>query len=237
MNQAIQELEQNINIEDRELLLFFLNKVISEMKNLSNEELATYSIDFIIKDLLRIHKCGELIEKIPDLLPIIRDPRNFYNELEMLFEDSKLTIATLMLIYELSKNYNFEYEHFYEKLENATNIENVNSDGFIFFLLQCLENKNVPLNVIKRFLHILSSLSVNVSSSVCLKLIYSILVIMRMHPVAFKFSNELKELYILAYSFEPIYIIVKRIFIESSDSTKRPKQVFLDNFLFPEFNK
>lgn len=235
MDKAILELQTNMNTADIDSMVEMLNRIIEEIPSLKSEDYSRYTMDFIIKELLKKFCCVELVEKIPDFFPLIKDPRNFYDEIEALFKDPLLIVPVLMLIHELSKNFIFEYDKFFEKLVLITNLENVQSEGFLLFLLVSFEHKIVSLSVIEDFLRILSFHSVYVSSKDCLKIIYCILVIMRMHPAAFKLSTKLKELYILAYSFDSICNIVKRIFLESKDPSRRPKHVFLESFSFPPF--
>lgn len=233
MEQAIAELEENIDSADIDQIVPILNRIVHISSSLDPETLSTYSLDPLIRRLLRSNRCVELVEKIADLLPLIRDPRNFQDELISLLEIRPLALPVLMLIFQLSQDFDFTYGEFYNNLEDILSVDNIQSEGFLFFILRCLEPKDIDFETLKSFLQRLSSLAVFISSVACIKVLYCILVIMRMHPAAFRVAKDLKELYILAYSFESIRNIVKRIFIEAKHPKRRPKVIFLESFTFP----
>jgi hypothetical protein len=237
MDAALAELRENLESNDTMEICRLLDNIIYQAASLSNEQLAAYHIDSTMKIVLKRNMCIQILEKIPDLLVIIRDPRNLYDELMEYMNHANLILPTLMLMYQLRQSFDFEYDLFYNKLEEVLTTANAESEGFLLFMLRCLEDKQIDISIIRRILKKLSFLSIEVLSDSCIRIAYCILVIMRMHPASFKHLEELKELNILLYSLESIKNIVKRIFIEASNASKRPKIVFLQNFIFPDLIK
>lgn len=236
MDKAVAELEALANTNDIYHINRVLDIIIDESSRLDGEALSAYALDPALKRILRNNKRIEVVEKIGDLFSLIRDPRNFHDELVELLDEPCLMIPTLMLMFELSQDFDFEYADFYVRLAESLTIENVQSEGFLLFVLRCLNKRTLDLPVLELYLRRLSQLSVAVPSGACIKIVYCILVIMRMHPASFAMCDELKELHILACSFESIKNIVQRIFIEARCPKKRPKVVFLQNFAFPELD-
>jgi hypothetical protein len=202
---------------------------------LGAEELSTYTIDSELKEILRNHKNAEIIEKISHLLPVVGDPRNFQDELSLCLEDDKLMIPTMMLIYQLNQYFNFECPEFHSRLETIITMSNIQSESLLLFVLRCLKNREIDLDVVIRILKKLSELSIALPSPWCTRIIYSMLLIMRMHPATFRYVDELKELNILMMSFDSVAKIVSRIFIEANNPNERKGSVQVDNILFPEF--
>lgn len=234
MDKAIEDLNANVNSGDMDHVIKLLDIVAEETTRLSNEDVSAYSIDFALKQILRNNKHIEIIEKTGDLLLLVRDPRNFQDELAEIMADRNLVLPTLMLMYQIGQDFDFEYEAFYQRLEEILTVDNVQSEGFLIFMLRCLNKRTLEFATIELFLKRLSSLSVSVFSRDSVKIVYCMLVIMRMHPACFVLTDDLKELSLLACSFESIKNIIQRIYIEAENPSKRPKVVFLQNFAFPE---
>jgi len=203
-----------------------INK-ITQQKNI------TYDLDSTVRKLLRKFQSVEIIEQIESLFPHIKNPNNFYDEIVVLLEINELCLPALMLIHRLMETFNFEYEFFYIRLESLITTETVSSEGFLLFILRCIHQVKVEARKIKSIVLKLSRLSVLVSSCCCARVVYSILVIMRINPGVYQYTKEMKELYMLAASTDLIRSIVKQIFIEAGNPKVRPKMVFLEHFAFP----
>lgn len=237
MEKAVRDLKEVDPKEDTNEICRLMDIVIMHASTMTNEELVEYSLDPIIKKILKHHMCIQIIEKIGDMLTIIRDPRNFYDELVEFMKQPTLVLPTLMLMYQLKQCFEFEYDDFYNKLGEVLVVGNVESEGFLLFMLKCLEDQTIEIQVVEKILQKLSWLSVEVSSDVCIRIVYCILVIMRMHPASFKYLSHMKEMDIHLHSLDSIKNIVKRIYAEAVDAKKRPKMVFLQNFAFPDLIK
>ncbi|KAI5168764.1 hypothetical protein PAEPH01_0402 [Pancytospora epiphaga] len=236
MESAVKELAKNADGDDTQHILRIMDNILYYSEKLSNEEAASYSLDLLIKRVLKRNRCVEIIEKIGDLLFLVRDPRNFQDELFEVSSQKTLTLPLLMLIFQISQDFDFNYRPFYQQLIEILTLDNVQSKGFLIFLINTLESRSVEREVVGHILHKLSRHSVLVKSSSVTHIVYAMLVIMRMHPATFNMVKELKELALLSYSFVPIKNIINRIFIESEYPLQRPKTVFLQNFVFPELD-
>lgn len=237
MQAAYENLNKNLDSNDVDLICKLLGIIADESLKLSQSKLSDFYLDFKIKKIIKNLKCIEIIEKIGDLCHLIKDPRNFHDELVSYLNVKHLLLPTLMLMYQLNGVFKVNYDEFYPKLFETLTIENMQSEGYLLFILRCLNVNSLEEEIIENFLKQISKISVEVNSECCIKLVYCILVIMRIHPATFKFTNDLKELNMLIYSFESIKNIVQRIFIEAKYPEKRPKMVFLQNFAFPSFHK
>lgn len=235
MEKALANLKDTAETADTQQTISLLDTLIVEADNLSAEELTQYTIDPIIKKLLKTQPSIELLEKIGDLLFLIRDPRNFHAELVETATTESLTLPMLMLIFQIRQEFVFPYEQFYSQLLNLISVKTLKSEGFLFFLLRCFENKDIDFATVADLLRRLSTFSVVVPSQVCIRIVYTMLVIMRIHPAAFRLVPELNELSLLSASFDSIKKIVHRIFIEAEHPSERPKAIFLQNFTFPDF--
>lgn len=235
MDKAIQKLKENVDSLEVDLLCKILDEVARESATAPNTQ--NVAIDFELKTILKNNKSIEILERIGDLCHLIRDPRTFQDELEDYFNVKALLLPTLMLMFQFYTAFKYQPDSFYVRLYDTINVDNIQSEGYLLFLLKCLDKQNLEQDVIDSCLRMLSKLSIEVNSDSCIKIIYCILVIMRMHPAAFELAEELKELNMLMYSFDSIKNIVQRIFIEAKYPLKRPKMVFLQNFVFPALNK
>ncbi|KAI5149520.1 hypothetical protein ENBRE01_0954 [Enteropsectra breve] len=233
MEEKLKDLEVSLDQQNLLETIRLLDAISLYIPQIKKSDIQKYQMDGYIKRALKMQKSIEILEKIAALSALIKDPRNFYDELVAYLGIREMEIATLMLIYHLSENFDFEYDDFYVKLADSLNPANANSEGTLLFVLQCIEKKCAPKEMTERLVTKLASLSLQVSSEACVRIVYCILVIMRMHPALFKLAKDLKELHILKESFETIARIVERIFLEAESPKYRPKVVFLQNFAFP----
>ncbi|ELA42173.1 uncharacterized protein VICG_00816 [Vittaforma corneae ATCC 50505] len=226
--QRLQELRDSTDLSKIKL-------AIDRFKRASVEEPTSRKIciDQILKSIFQNNLTAELFDRIEDLFEFIRDPRIFLDELDRYTENKSLVVSTLMFIHELKCHFNIEYDEFYPKLASTVQKENCISEGYLLFLLKALKDSRIDEDYIKPILPRLSEASVEVSSKSCVKVLYTIIVILRMHPELFRTAKDLNQLYILLNSFEPIARIAKRIFVEAENPQLRPAMVFLENFVFP----
>lgn len=233
MDEAMAELAGSLKSADVEHITKLLDIILERSKDLDTETKSRYILDSHLKQLLRKHPSIEIIEKIGDLFPLVRDPRNFYDELIDTLSYKLLILPSLMLIFHISSHFDFVYDDFYVKLEETVTEENVKSEGYLLFVLRCLDNRNIELGVVERFLKRFSQLSITVPSDVCVRIVYCMLVLMRIHPASFQFADSFKELTVLSRAVGPIKAITHQIFTESKYPERRPKAIFLNNFTFP----
>lgn len=231
MESAFEKLEEVMESTDLEKIKLALDR----FKRATVEDPGSRKlyIDPVLKSIFRNNLTAELFDRVEDLFPYIRDPRNFIDELECYTTNRALAVSTLMFIHELRSYFNIEYEEFYERLASTVLKENCISEGYLLFLLKALRGNRIEGDDITPILMRLSCISVEISSKSCVKVLYTIIVILRMHPGLFRMAKELRQLYILLNSFEPIARIAMRIFIEAENPHCRPSMVFLENFVFP----
>lgn len=233
MEKAIKDLRECENSTDLSEIKRCLNVLRDRSIEATEAELSEYAIDHTLKCILRNNPSVEILDKIEDLLTLVRDPRNFYDELDHCISQRHLTVPTLMLVHEIRKHYNFEYEEFYTKLESTVSKENLYFEGYLLFLLKALQDRKIDESVVVPIIKKLCVCSVEISSSACIRVLYSVIVILRMHPGCFKAVPLLGQLYILLNSFDSISRIARRIFLEAENPHMRPPVVFLENFVFP----
>jgi len=230
MDLAFEKLEELKDSTDLEKIKLALDRLIRN--SAAEAPSKPVYIDSVLKSIFRNNHTAELFDRVEDLFALIRDPRNFLDELDAYTDTKSLVVSTLMFIHELRVHFGTEYDEFYSKLAETVHKDNCASEGYLMFLLRVLtagveEDDIVPI-VVR-----LSEASVEVSSKNCVKVLYSIIVILRMHPGLFRMVKDLKQLYILLNSFEAISRIAKRIFVEAENPHCRPSMVFLENFVFP----
>lgn len=233
MEKAIESLRRCEDSTDLSEIKRCMDVLRNKSEEATEAELAEYAIDNTLKRILRNNPNAEILDRVEGLLMLVRDPRNFYDELDHLTTEEHLIVPTLMLVYEIRKHFNFEYEEFYTKLESTVSKENLCFEGYLLFLLKALQDRRTEESVIVPIIKKLCACSVEVSSSVCIRVLYSVIVILRMHPGCFKAVPSLNHLYILLESFGPISRIARRIFLEAENPHMRPSVVFLENFVFP----
>lgn len=233
MEEAIRDLRECESSTDLSEIKRCMDMLKSRSEEATEEELSGYAIDHTLKRILRNNRSAEVLDRVEGLLVLVRDPRNFYDELDHLTTLRHLAVPTLMLVHEIRKHFNFEYEEFYTKLESTASRENLCSEEYLLFLLNALQDRRIDESVIIPIVKKLCMWSVEVSSGECVKILYSIIVILRMHPGCFKVVPELNQIYILLRSFPSISRVAERIFLEAENPHMRPSVVFLENFAFP----
>ncbi|KAM0679923.1 hypothetical protein GINT2_001864 [Glugoides intestinalis] len=231
MEYALEKLEEAKNTTDIENIKLALDRF--KRATLEDNSGNKVYIDKIIKCLFQNNGTAELFDRITELFDHIKDPRNFLDELDGFTENKTRIIPTLMFIHELQSHFNLEYEEFYSKLYATIEVENCNSEGYLLFLLKALKDNKIEGKNIEPILSRLGEISVEISSTGCVKVLYTIIVILRMHPWLFRMVKGINQLYLLLQSFEPIARIARRIFIEAENPEMRPTMVFLENFVFP----
>lgn len=235
MDVAFKKLEELKNTTDLEGIKLALDRLIRAAAEFPESK--KMHIDSILKCIFRNNLTAELFDRIEELFPFIRDPRNFIDELEKHLNNRSMTVSTLMFIHELQIHFKMEYSDFLVKLAETVRKENCQSEGYLLFLLQTLKTRDFEDDEIMPIVQRLSEISVEVSSRSCVKVLYSIIVILRMHPGLFRIAKNLEHLYILLNSFEPIAKIARRIFVEAENPECRPSTVFLENFVFPSLEE
>lgn len=233
MEKAIKDLKESIANVDFNELKRCLSLLATKTKEAPEEELKKHNIDMLIKTVLRKNPCVEILDKIEELLVAIKSPILILEELDRFTIQEHLAVPTLMLIFEMQNRFDIHYDTFYKKLETTVIKENVISEGYLLFVLKSLQNKRLHENEIIPIVRRLADLTTEVKSGACIKVLYSIIVILRMHPGCFKIVPSLKKLYLLLESFNEISTITKRIFLEAENPELRPSVVFLKNFTFP----
>lgn len=245
----------NVNMTD---ICACLDNIVEITNNLTKEDIEyiinngiymdeqiVFIYDLLISDVHNEHNT-EIIEKTSYLLTIIKQPKELVSYLEEIMQNnyfpensnltSELYTSALMLMFVLQKETNCYFENFTKYLIQNINKTNVKSEGFLFFILQVIENNsdnadNVLNTQIVDKLITLCLTQIN-SSKTLTKVLYVILVILRMNYAVYK-KVKIERLEILTKSFTSIKDLVERIFVEARNPWMRPKGVFLQNFTFP----
>lgn len=233
MDLAIEKLKIAVSDRDQTAIRECLNLLIDTVNN--NEIESNVNIDYIIRDILKYTPCVEYLDKIASLISLIKAPGIFFNEILQFTYKPNTIVPALMLIYEIKCKFEIEYDDFYLEIKNSINNIHVRSEGYLIFLLRTLKNINIPQNEIISIIKKLTEVSLEVITGDCIKVLYTILVIMRMHPGCFNIVYELNILYMFLESFDSVSAIARRIFIEAENPECRPQAVFLQNFAFPDF--
>lgn len=233
MDEALMKLEELKNTTELNRIKVALDK----LKNAPKDKKSDVRIDWILKEIFRRNHTAELFDRIEEVFDYVKDPRIFIDELDIFTEDKNLIIPTLMFIYNLRRRFDFEYDDFYKKLHESIQRDNCQSEGYLLFLLKALKDTQIDDNDIKPIIVRLSEISTEISSRGCVKVLYTIIVILRMHPGLFRIVKDLNHLYILLESLDSINRIARRIFIEAENPEMRPTMVFLENFTFPELEQ
>lgn len=232
MSSTLEDLKIAVSERNQTEIRELLNKIAKEGKSSTFD--SNVNVDYIIRDILRYTPEIDYLDKIVCLLEMVKAPGIFFNDILKFTDDSKSIVPALMLIFELKCRFEIEYEDFYIKLENSITTYHVEFEGYLIFIVTSLKDPHIPEKNVIPIIEKLVSMSLESKSSICVKILYTILVILRMHPGCFKIVNGLDALYIFLESLEPISAIARRIFVEAENSECRPKTVFLQNFRFPE---
>jgi len=237
MEKIIKDLQDCSSSPDLNEIKRCLNLLAVKARELPDEQMKNYNVDPIIKTILRNHPCVEILDKISEILILSHSPVLFMDELNYFTAQPHLAVPTLMLIFEIKNRFDLEFPQFYEKLEETICRDNAISEGYLIFLLKTLQNRKLHTDEIAPIVKRLVQISTDTLSNECIKILYSVIVILRMHPGCFKIVHKLKKLYIFLESFDSIASIARRIFIEAENPELRPSMVFLENFSFPDLGK
>ena len=236
---AIKSLEELVSTDDfsHADVCKCLDKIIEITQNEEPEIIAALSIDKPLRIILQQKKDTEIIEKISYLLCLITNVKELFYHLEDCLDDPETATPTLMLIFLLQTETEFYDENFNVKLVECINLRSISSEGFLFFILQVLEENlleqkgDLCREIVDKLIEICFQIRCTKKLT---KVLYVILVGLRMHPILFK-KVEIRKLHILTATFKAVSGLVERIFIEAQNPVLRPKTVFLKNFIFPEF--
>lgn len=225
------------------------------------EEVASYELDELLADSFEKTPAEDhrrLVEMLPDLVSCMRDQRNIYPAIERYFEpECSFSIDVAKVVFIMKKDFGFEFDNFFPNLFSCIVPANI-EDGIerkLLFILVALEDKSIPLSTIRAFVKKLCSVSLQVGSLSCHKILWTVLWIMRHHPMAYamarnesfrkdlewdlsitmeRFQPYLFELDMLRESLKGIKKVVSLIRREAKDASARPKILTLFSFMFPE---
>lgn len=230
MEEAYNQLNEIKDTTDLSLIKLHLDR----LKRASTlEPRGNYKIDSILKTIFKNNFTADLFDRVEELFFMIRDPRIFLDELDIYTRTRELIVPTLMFIFQLKKEFDMDYEDFYPKLLTTVTVYNCMSEGYLLFLLKALKDGGVDEDMLEPIIYKLSEITVEIPSKNCVKVLYAIIVIFRMHPELFRIANKLGQVYMLLNSFDYIANVAKRIFLEAENKHMRPAIVFLENFVFP----
>lgn len=263
MEQAVDNLE--LILESRaenksEMIMEALEGLLKSILESSYEEIANYELDEMLaesfdKTVCKNHK--RFVEMLPDLVSCMRDPRNIFPAIEKYFNPKcGFSIDVAKVVFVMKRDFGFEFDGFHSTLFDCVTPRNIEEDieKKLLFILMVLEDSSIPLVVAKAFIKKLCSISLQVKSSHCHKILWTVLWIMRFHPMAYamarkesfrkdlewtasiemdRFQPYLFELDILGESLEGIKKIVNLIKREAVHTKNRPKLLSLAGISFP----
>ncbi|AFM98177.1 hypothetical protein EHEL_041270 [Encephalitozoon hellem ATCC 50504] len=263
MERAVHNLElvlENGVEGQSEMIIDVLKDLVQASLRSTDEEIANYELDEMLMESLdktSYEEHRELVEMLPDLISCMRDPRNIVPAIEKYFDpkcDFSIDAAKVMFV--MKRDFGFEFDGFLSTLFDCVSPKNIEKDieRKLLFILMVLGDNSVPLAVAKAFIKKLCSISLQMKSSHCHKILWAVLWIMRFHPMAYimaredgfrkdlewaesitmdKFQPYLFELDILSESLEGIKKIVNLIRREAGDAKSRPRLLSLSNITFP----
>lgn len=234
MEKVLKDLQNCCSSSDLNEIKRCLNLLAIRAKELPENERKNYSVDQIIRTILRNHPCVEILDKISDILILSRTPSIYLDELDHFLSQQNLAVPALMLIFEIRNKLDVEFPSYYERLEETICLENAASEGYLILLMKSLQGRDLYEERVISIVMKLVDLTTEMKSSECIKILYSIIVILRMHPGCFQIVKNMKKLYIFLESIDPIANIARRIFIEAENPSMRPDIIFLENFSFPD---
>jgi hypothetical protein len=149
------------------------------------------------------------------------------------------------VIFFVIQNYDFQFNDFYNCVyESITliNLEQDTNEKLIFIINLLFNNNSVNVKYMKSIIKKLMSITLEGSTELSLKIVYSVLNILRCNPVLFEMAlnenkNEngiYKELEILSFSIKEISILTNQIKKEAKSKEIRMKFINLSNLKFPE---
>jgi hypothetical protein len=217
-----------------------LNLSILSQSNLESslplDDLIVYSFHILKHDHLK-----EFLDLLYDLFIGMRDPRNVVIPLFNYQKENTLSLLILKVIFFVIQNYDFQFNDFYKCVyESITliNLEQDTNEKLIFIINLLFNNNSVNAKYMKSIIKKLMSITLQGSTELSLKIVYSVLNILRCNPVLFEMAfNEdgiYKELEILSFSIKEISILTNQIKKEAKNKEIRMKFINLSNLKFPE---
>lgn len=260
MEQAVEKLNVMLRNECSGIL-DVLEELAIASQDATPDELAEYDLDdILVSSFGRICKeeHARFVILLSDLVSYMRDPRNIYSSIQTYFgPECAFSMEVAKVVCIMRRSFNFEFDDFFCNLFNClipTSIEK-DPERTLFFVLTVFEDKNIPLRVVRPFVKKLCNISLQMSSAHCQKTLWTVLWIMRLHPMAYamarresfnrqlewstsitmdEFQPYLFELDVLGESLSGIRRIVGAIKSEALDVKNRPRFVSLVNFTFPD---
>ncbi|AFN82899.1 hypothetical protein EROM_041330 [Encephalitozoon romaleae SJ-2008] len=237
-----------------------LEGLVKSILGSSYEEIANYELDEMLTESFDKTVCEDhkrFVEMLPDLVSCMRDPRNIFPAIERYFNpECDFSIDVAKVVFVMKRDFGFEFDGFHSTLFDCITSRNIEEDieKKLLFILMTLEDGSTPLAVAKAFIKKLCNISLQVKSSHCHKILWTILWIMRFHPMTYvmarkesfrkdlewavsiemdSFQPYLFELDILGESLEGIKKIVNLIKREAVHAKSRPKLLSLTDISFP----
>ncbi|UYI27516.1 hypothetical protein J0A71_06g13870 [Encephalitozoon cuniculi] len=264
MEQAVGKLDSALECRDEnrsEMVMDALESLVQISRECSAEEMAGCELDELFVDSFdkispKNHK--RLVEMLPDLVSYMRDPRNIYSSIERYFRpECHFSVDVAKVVFVIKRDFGLEFDGFLSNLFDCISPDNIehNIERKLFFILMALGDSSVSLLTAKAFIKKLCSISLQMRSSCCHKILWTVLWIMRLHPMAYamarresfrkdlewtvsieinRFQPYLFELDILSKSLEGIRKVTGLIKREAMDAKHRPKLLSLANFVFPK---
>jgi hypothetical protein len=259
MEEAVEKLERALNEGGEAGLIIGLLEEIASC-DISSEEAVDYDLDdLLLQSYERMDEenRGKFILLLADLVAYMRDPRNIYESIRPLLTPTcgySLEIAHVIFI--VKKNFSFEFGDFYSSLFECISKEQLEDDRCrkLFLILNILEDRSVPLGIVKAIIKKLCRTALEMGTKGALEIVWCVLWLMRMHPMAFvmarsdgydeeleffmgvtldKFQPYLHELEILYESVAEIKKVIDQIWNEANNPRNRMRLVTLANFGFP----
>ncbi|KAH9411563.1 hypothetical protein HK407_04g06670 [Ordospora pajunii] len=195
---------------------------------------------------------------LPDLVFCMRDPRNIYPSIERYFVPGFLFCFDVAeLVFLMKKDFGYEFEGFFRNLLCCMNPMTMGHhiEKRLMLVMLVIEDKSSTLATVKAIIKKLCSISLLMRSADCHKILWTVLWIMRLHPMTYsmaraesfvkelewtssiifnEFQPYLFELDILSESVKGIRNVIRQIKDEACDIKKRPRFITFTNFMFPE---
>lgn len=263
MDQVVERLslllENNVPSQE-DAILDTLEELASSSQDATPEELAAHDLDDVLVTVFeRVSEESHVrvVALVLDLIPLMRDPRNIYSSIETYFvPECSFSMEVANAVHMMRRSFNFEFDNFFDNLFDCMTPGNIENDveRKLFFLLTVFEDRSTPLATVKPFIKKLCGISLQTGSRHSHKILWTVLWIMRLHPMAYamagreSFDQELEwcvsvtmhefqpylfELDILQESLDGIRSVVRMIRNEAAHVGSRPRFVSLASFAFP----
>lgn len=244
-----------------EAVLDALERLALDAQTAAAEELAEHDLDDVLAaafERVSGDSHGRFVVLLSDLVSLMRDPRNVYPLLEThLHSECSFSLDAAAVVFVMRRDFKLEIDGFFGRLFECITAAGIEEDaeGRLLFLLTVFEDRSVPLGVVMPFVKKLCGLSLQTGSVCCHRILWTVLWIMRLHPMSYAmampesfrkecgwstaesmdaFQPYLFELDILEESVDGIRRIVRAIRNEAKDAGNRPKLTTLASFRFPE---